>query len=51
MKNLMIDAIGIAGFGSMTTGIWLQFGPDPAMIVCGAIALVLALAAAGRGSK
>lgn len=48
MKTLLIDAVGLAGLGCLAAGVHLQFGPGPALIVAGAVLLLVALAAARR---
>ncbi|MEO5275674.1 hypothetical protein [Escherichia coli] len=44
MKSLIADVIGLAGFGLLTCGVYLQFGMAPALILSGALLLVGALA-------
>ncbi|MEF4513000.1 hypothetical protein U9523_23895 [Escherichia coli] len=53
MKSLIADVIGLAGFGLLTCGVYLQFGMAPALILSGALLLVGAgaLAMARRGTR
>lgn len=51
MKSLMTDLLGLAGFGMLSGGIYLQFGLAPALMFSGALLLVTALAMAGRGKR
>ncbi|EFD1090609.1 hypothetical protein FER24_22170 [Escherichia coli] len=44
MKSLIADVIGLAGFGLLTCGVYLQFGMAPALMLSGALLLVGALA-------
>jgi len=49
MKNLLIDAAGVAGLGCLAAGVYVQYGTGPSLIVGGALLLAFALrAAAGR---
>jgi len=48
MKSLIIDLIGIAGFGLLAAGLYLQFGTATALQVSGAGMLLFALVAARR---
>jgi hypothetical protein len=47
MKSLIIDIIGLSGFGLLTGGVYLQFGLAPALIFSGGL-LVGALLTAKR---
>ncbi|MGQ3663175.1 hypothetical protein [Citrobacter braakii] len=51
MKSLFFDALGLIGFGLMTSGFYLQFGLAPALIFSGALLLTGALLAAARGKR
>lgn len=51
MKSLIIDAIGLAGFGLLVAGVYLQLGTPPALMFAGGGLLALALLAARRGSR
>ena len=51
MKSLIADVIGLAGYGLLTCGVYLQFGMAPALILSGALLLVGALAMARRGTR
>ena len=46
MKSLIADVIGLAGFGLLTCGFYLQFGMAPALMLSGG-----ALAMARRGTR
>lgn len=35
MKTLITDAIGLAGFGSLAAGVYLQFGLAPSLMMSG----------------
>lgn len=50
MKSLITDVIGLAGFGSLAAGVYLQFGLAAALILCGVLLLIFALVAA-RGKN
>lgn len=49
MKTLITDAIGLAGFGSLAAGVYLQFGLAPSLMLSGGLLLLYALVAAMRG--
>lgn len=51
MKTLIIDIIGLAGFGSLAAGIYLQFGLAPSLMMSGSMLLIYALVAAMRGKN
>ncbi|CAH6579990.1 hypothetical protein M3B74_00290 [Citrobacter freundii] len=51
MKSLIADVIGMAGFGLLTSGFYLQFGLAPALMFSGGLLLVGALAIARRGTR
>jgi hypothetical protein len=51
MKSLLTDATGLAGFGLLTAGCYLQFGLAPALMFSGSLLLVGALTAARRGKR
>ncbi|HGP0311697.1 TPA: hypothetical protein ACLE2D_002430 [Citrobacter freundii] len=51
MKSLITDVIGLAGYGLLTAGFFLQFGLAPAMMFSGGLLLVGALAMARRGKR
>lgn len=48
MKSLITDLIGLAGFGTLAAGIYLQFGLAPSLMFGGALSLIYALVAAWR---
>ena len=50
MKSLITDVIGLAGFGLLTSGVYLRFGLAPALMFAGRLMLLCALAMA-RGGK
>lgn len=51
MKSIITDVIGLAGFGLLTAGVYLQFGLAPALMFSGGLLLVAALAMARRGKR
>lgn len=51
MKTLITDAIGLAGFGSLAAGVYLQFGLAPSLMMSGCLLLLYALVAAMRGKN
>lgn len=51
MKSLLTDASGLAGYGLLTAGFYLQFGLAPALMFSGGLLLVYALAVARRGKR
>ncbi|MBB8088837.1 hypothetical protein HEL13_009110 [Escherichia coli] len=51
MKSLIADVIGLAGFGLLTCGFYLQFGMAPALMLSGGLLLVGALAMVRRGTR
>lgn len=51
MKSLITDVIGLAGFGLLTAGFYLQFGLAPVQMFSGSLLLVWALAMARRGKR
>lgn len=51
MKSLFFDALGLAGFGLLTSGFYMQFGLAPALMFSGGLLLVCALVAAARGKR
>lgn len=51
MKSLIADFIGLAGFGLLTSGCYLQFGLAPAFMFSGSLLLVGALVIARRGKR
>ena len=40
MNSLIADVIGLAGFGLLTCGFYLQFGMAPALMLSGGLILV-----------
>jgi hypothetical protein len=50
MKSLITDVIGLAGFGLLTSGVYLRFGLAPALMFSGGL-LLGALAMARRGKR
>lgn len=51
MKSLFADVIGLAGFGLLTSGVYLRFGLAPALMFSGGMLLLGALAMARRGKR
>lgn len=51
MKTLFFDVLGLAGFGLITSGFYLQFGLAPALMFSGGLMLAGALFAAARGKR
>ncbi|MBS6739270.1 hypothetical protein DFO55_1533 [Grimontella sp. AG753] len=51
MKSLIIDIIGLSGFGLLTGGVYLQFGLAPALMFSGGLLLVGALLTAKGGKR
>lgn len=51
MKSLFADVIGLAGFGLLTSGVYLRFGLAPALMFSGGLLLLGALAMAKRGKR
>lgn len=51
MKTLMTDAIGLAGFGSLAAGVYLQFGLASSLMMSGSLLLLYALVVAIRGKN
>ncbi|MEN5158957.1 hypothetical protein [Achromobacter spanius] len=51
MKNLLIDAAGLAGFCCVAAGVYVQFGSGPALLAAGALLLAFALRAAAGGKR
>lgn len=51
MKSLITDVIGLAGYGLLTAGFYLQFGLAPALMFSGGLLLVAALVMARRGKR
>lgn len=49
MRKIIIDVLGLAGFGSLMAGVYLRYGVDIALIGGGTLLLLLALASATRG--
>ena len=43
MRNLLFDTLGLAGFASLTGGLYLRFGLADALMASGSLLLVLAL--------
>jgi len=48
MKSLITDLVGLAGFGGLVAGVYLQFGTAIALMFGGGALLAFALAAARR---
>lgn len=48
MKSLIIDLLGIAGFGLLSAGLYLQFGMATTLQAAGGGMLLFALMAARR---
>ncbi len=48
MKYLMIDIIGLAGFGLLSAGVYLQFGLPCSLMFSGSVVLVWAVLAVMR---
>lgn len=51
MKSLIIDIVGLSGFGLLAGGVYLQFGLAPALMFSGGLLLALALLIAKRGKR
>ncbi|EOA0097283.1 hypothetical protein ACVEIO_006890 [Klebsiella aerogenes] len=51
MKNLITDAIGLAGFGSLAAGVYIEFGIAASLMMSGSLLLLYALVAAMRGKN
>jgi len=51
MKSLIIDVIGLAGFGMLAGGVYLQFGLANALMFSGGLLFAGALMAAMRGKR
>ncbi|ELY9614298.1 hypothetical protein ACEF96_004383 [Salmonella enterica] len=51
MKSLFLDALGLAGFGLLTSGVYLQFGLAPSLMFSGVMLLAGALLASARGNR
>jgi hypothetical protein len=49
MKKLLVDAVGLAGFGCLAAGLFVQFGAGPALMVSGVLLMAVAVSAAVRG--
>ncbi|ENK1087341.1 hypothetical protein AB2010_000556 [Citrobacter freundii] len=47
----MTDAIGLAGFGSLAAGVYLQFGLALSLMMSGSLLLLYALVVAMRGKN
>ncbi|EOW2332795.1 hypothetical protein ACNY92_004513 [Citrobacter freundii] len=47
----MTDAIGLAGFGSLAAGVYLQFGLASSLMMSGGLLLLYALVVAMRGKN
>tara|TARA_R110000824_G_scaffold167958_3_gene345027 strand:+ start:802 stop:984 length:183 start_codon:yes stop_codon:yes gene_type:complete len=50
MRQVLLDTLGLAGFGALNYGLYLRFGLADALIYGGSLLLLLALLAA-RASK
>tara|TARA_R110001583_G_scaffold18501_4_gene73564 strand:- start:10421 stop:10630 length:210 start_codon:yes stop_codon:yes gene_type:complete len=50
MRQFLLDALGLAGFGALNYGLYLRYGLADALIYGGSLLLVLALLAA-RAAK
>ncbi|EDQ3870814.1 hypothetical protein QTA77_003606 [Salmonella enterica] len=51
IRNLIIDAGGLAGFAALVAGVYLRFGLPVALIIGGVLALVAAILATKRGGR
>lgn len=51
MKSLIIDIFGLAGFGMLSGGVYLQYGLAASLMFSGGLLLVGALLAAMRGKR
>ena len=51
MKSLIIDLFGLAGFGLLVAGLYLQYGTAIALMAGGGSMLAFALAAARRNNR
>ncbi|EDM47764.1 hypothetical protein [Marinobacter algicola] len=50
MRNILLDILGLLGFGLLNYGLYLRFGLADALICAGGLLLVMALFAA-RAAK
>lgn len=50
MRNLILDTLGLAGYGALCYGLYLRFGLADALIYGGTLLILLALAGA-RAAK
>ncbi|MDW5376831.1 hypothetical protein R6258_07840 [Halomonas sp. HP20-15] len=51
MRTILIDILGLAGFGCLMGGVYLRYGLDVSLISGGAMLVLLALASATRGGR
>lgn len=51
MKSLIIDMAGLAGFGALMTGVYLQYGTAVALMSGGSGVLTWAILAAWRTKR
>lgn len=51
MRTILLDILGLAGYGALCYGLFLRFGPADALISGGAMLLLLALLAARSGKR
>ena len=48
MRKIIIDVLGLTGFGGLMAGVYLRYGVDIALIGGGSLLLLLALASTMR---
>jgi lipoprotein signal peptidase len=51
MRTILLDMLGLAGYGALCYGLFLRFGLADALISGGAMLLVLALVGARGATK
>ncbi|EOT1738168.1 hypothetical protein ACYJGC_005215 [Klebsiella pneumoniae] len=51
IRNLIIDAGGLAGFAALVAGVYLRFGLAVALMIGGGLALAAAILATKRGGN
>ncbi|MEE3731760.1 Uncharacterised protein [Mannheimia haemolytica] len=47
MKNLLLDLLGLTGFGLLCYGLYLKYGVEVTFITSGALLLLLAIFSSG----
>lgn len=51
MKSMITDAIGLTGYGLLSSGVYLKFGLATALMFAGGLLLIAALVMARRGKR